>query len=482
MLQIPNDTILALLYDTLVYYSELMDSLMELDEDYAVFNTSDSFPIFPILYVFDAHYNFSSLRSKIEAEVLTLERQGRLSFRNNPEQHYIVSECMRSILNTNSVVSVGSDLYLFGEQQQVLIPNNDYQDLSTVLSLWYNFGEFEGTFRAYKSGIARPLVGDKRIEDIEGEDAPCDQMLWLVQLVTDGCPRTFQFEIVSHLGNISSIYWNFGDNTSSSERYTVHYYETSGEYEITANVQLRNGINMECSKTIKVQDCIAFITTPVLTMTEEGVLCKVGTYPHHCDEDAQIISYSWSFGNGRVSSEANPTVLFENDGNFTIELMVEFSDGCVASDKQTVSISGTGNCCKNITRGVTLIIDVDNNYKLVHSFATYNMIFHRIIVKTIHYKKKTNGSWKRERAHTIFNSFGGEITSSGSQVCDSFSEVQPNGHIVHGMKANNYDFGVGHRFRIRHDDIFSSYGIRSDDSSIYETNDGVLYLHNLDCR
>ncbi len=67
ILEVPNDSILSLLYDSLIYYSNAFDSLINNIDSYNVFLSEDSFPINPILYVFNSHFGFSSLRSKIEA-------------------------------------------------------------------------------------------------------------------------------------------------------------------------------------------------------------------------------------------------------------------------------------------------------------------------------------------------------------------------------------------------------------------------------
>lgn len=483
ILEVPNDSILSLLYDSLIYYSNAFDSLINNIDSYNVFLSEDSFPINPILYVFNSHFGFSSLRSKIEAELLILEYGDGISPSYNPNNHYIVSDYMRSLLNTDNAIVIGDDIYLYGQKQQIIIPNKDFQNLSTVLSFWYNFGEFNGTFKAFKEKIARPIVDCISIDDLdEGED-PCDYMQLLVSLQNDQCPRTFEFEIVSHLGMIENITWDFGDNTTSTNINPIHQYEASGNYIVSIDINLKNGAILHCSHIIKVSDCIVFFSNPVSELTDDGMQVKMGLYPHHCDDDASIVSYNWSFGNGETSQEAEPTVLYRNDGSFVVNVTITYSDGCVASNSHIVKVKGTGNCCKNFSRDVTTVVSPDNMHKFSHTFSTYNVFpFHRIVVKTIHYAKRPNGNWRRSQAYRLRNTFGGVITNSTNGVCDIFTEIHPQGLSVYNRSVNNYDYGVGYRFRIRRDDLYSKYVVQSSVMSEMMSSDAALFLHDRTCR
>ncbi len=483
ILEIPNDSVLSLLYDTLIYYSNMIDSLINNTEAYEIFLSADSFPTTPILYIFDSFLGFSSLRSKIEAELLILEHNRGLSPSYNPNNHYIISDYMRSLLNTDNAIIIGDDIYLYGQEQQVLIPQKNIQNLSTVLSFWYNFGEFGGTFKAYKERIAYPIVDPKFVEDLDEDEDPCDYMQLITTLINDQCPRTFQFEIVSHRGMVDHIVWDFGDNTTSTELIPTHQYEAPGSYLVTIYISLKNGESFQCSHVVKISNCVVFFSDPVSMLTDSGMLFKMGLYPHHCDEDATIVSYNWSFGNGDNSTEAEPTILYRNDGRFNVQVTITYSDGCVASNGCVIPVKGTDNCCKNLSRDISTVVSTDDTHKILHVFSTYNVYpFHRIVVKTTHYSKRPNGNWKRSNAYRLRNSFGGFLTNSTSRVCDVFTEIHPNGLSVYNRKVNNYDYGVGQRFRIRRDDIYSKYVVQSSVTSEIMSSDAALFLHDKTCR
>ena len=56
------------------------------------------------------------------------------------------------------------------------------------------------------------------------------------------------------------------------------------------------------------------------------------------DSDGSIVSYSWNFGDGSISSSENPTHTFQNTGTFTIILEITDDDGATDSDSSSCSI------------------------------------------------------------------------------------------------------------------------------------------------
>ncbi|WDE07438.1 PKD domain-containing protein [Thalassomonas viridans] len=68
------------------------------------------------------------------------------------------------------------------------------------------------------------------------------------------------------------------------------------------------------------------------------------------DPDGNIASYSWQFGDGASSSDANPVHTYSTGGEYTVTLTVTDNDGRQASDSAKVTISGQSspleNACK----------------------------------------------------------------------------------------------------------------------------------------
>jgi len=62
------------------------------------------------------------------------------------------------------------------------------------------------------------------------------------------------------------------------------------------------------------------------------------------DQDGEIVSYTWSFGDGESSNVANPSHTYVNEGSFTVSLTVTDNGGLSATTSTVASISdGTGN-------------------------------------------------------------------------------------------------------------------------------------------
>jgi len=67
------------------------------------------------------------------------------------------------------------------------------------------------------------------------------------------------------------------------------------------------------------------------------------------DTDGHISFWSWSFGDGTVSSQRNPIHIYGREGRFKIILMVRDDDGLYSSTFRYITVSDTSNNTKNNT-------------------------------------------------------------------------------------------------------------------------------------
>ncbi|UPW83507.1 collagenase [Lysinibacillus sp. Ag94] len=56
------------------------------------------------------------------------------------------------------------------------------------------------------------------------------------------------------------------------------------------------------------------------------------------DNDGEIVSYLWDFGDGKTSEEANPTHVYEKDGTYNVTLTVKNDKGIESKDRTIVSV------------------------------------------------------------------------------------------------------------------------------------------------
>ncbi|MDQ6903453.1 MAG: PKD domain-containing protein, partial [Bacteroidota bacterium] len=144
-----------------------------------------------------------------------------------------------------------------------------------------------------------------------------------------GCfplPAQFTDHSVAGSGSLSGWEWDFGDGELSTDQNPKHTYLASGNF----NVSLRISSNF---------GCVASITNSQFIQISTGVKASFSnSLPATCNQAAAIqfsnsstgtgaLSYQWKFGDGAVSSIANPTHYY-SVGNYAVTLIVANANGC----------------------------------------------------------------------------------------------------------------------------------------------------------
>lgn len=135
-------------------------------------------------------------------------------------------------------------------------------------------------------------------------------------------------------GEVTSYLWDLGDGTTSTEASPVHVYNEPGVYTVSLTVAGPEG-----GDTFTQESCItvteATLTPPLLVDFEASPLN--GHAPLSVAFGAvvtgEVTGYSWSFGDGATSSEANPTHVYEKSGIYTVRLDVSAPGGTRSSTR-----------------------------------------------------------------------------------------------------------------------------------------------------
>jgi len=105
------------------------------------------------------------------------------------------------------------------------------------------------------------------------------------------------------------------------------------------------------------------------------------------NESVKAETYLWDFGDGKTSTDANPSHRYSTSGNFLVTLKASAKDK-VALDSQRIQIIGPINCMVEITtpygKMVVKLSDKtpghrDNFIKLVEEGFYNDLLFHRVI-------------------------------------------------------------------------------------------------------
>ena len=117
--------------------------------------------------------------------------------------------------------------------------------------------------------------------------------------------------------------WNFGDGSVSTERTPLHRYSTPGSYTVSLVVENKFGSD---KKSIP-----GYISAGIAPVANFAASPRDGTAPlevHFTDlSTGQPVVWSWNFGDGMKSSEANPTHIYSSGGSYPVTLTVANSYG-----------------------------------------------------------------------------------------------------------------------------------------------------------
>ena len=123
-------------------------------------------------------------------------------------------------------------------------------------------------------------------------------------------------------GNPTSYSWSFGDGGSSSDADPSYVYANPGDYTVMLTVSNTCGSDSE-SSTIQVQPrpTACFTSNPLSPCEDASV-----SFSSSCST-GNPTSYSWSFGDGGSSSDADPSYVYANPGDYTVMLTVSNTCG-----------------------------------------------------------------------------------------------------------------------------------------------------------
>jgi len=141
-------------------------------------------------------------------------------------------------------------------------------------------------------------------------------------------------------GTLSTFMWDFGDGTTGTAQTPVHTYTGAGSYNVSLQATNSNG----CSTTIT-------STTPIVIhagvnasfTTGQATSCQApAPIPFiNTSTGTGILSYSWDFGDGAVSTSINPVHTYTSTGNYTVKLTTSNNTGCTNTFTLTGLVVGS---------------------------------------------------------------------------------------------------------------------------------------------
>lgn len=140
---------------------------------------------------------------------------------------------------------------------------------------------------------------------------------------------TLQFEDASW-GDVGSWLWDFGDGVFGTGPAPQHTYAEPGVYVVSLTIQATDS----CSSTVKYEvyvgetifqgGCQAFF------WFEQDAADPLA-FQFINESFGDFIAYTWDFGDGNSSAEANPAHTYAGEGNYIVTLSGATAEGCSSS-------------------------------------------------------------------------------------------------------------------------------------------------------
>lgn len=271
---------------------------------------------------------------------------GNTSTENNPTHNYtmedtynvvlsVINDCnidnMTFVINLNTMPSAG---FSVDNSEGCLPLTIDFENNSSSNSKsweWSFPGGTPSSSTEENPTVVYELAGSFDVTLIVSNEVGEDSEIKTNFITVVGFPTAdfafdtndFAVDFTDMSSNYESISWDFGDGTISTETNPSHTYTNDGTYVVILSTTNMCGTNAE-SKTILIS------TLPVAgysASATEGCIPFVVTYSDASSEN--VISRTWSFPGGTPteSTEENPTVTYNEVGEYAVSLLVTSTAG-----------------------------------------------------------------------------------------------------------------------------------------------------------
>jgi len=142
-----------------------------------------------------------------------------------------------------------------------------------------------------------------------------------------GCaPLTVQFTNLSKYADPSTYHWDFGDGFGKSNLENPEYtYYEPGIYSVTLRASNKSGVVSVETK----EEIIEVFETPIASFYARPEEVSVPDEPIHLTNRSHgATKFTWEFGDGGISYEAEPVYQYLETGSYDITLIAENNEGC----------------------------------------------------------------------------------------------------------------------------------------------------------
>lgn len=133
--------------------------------------------------------------------------------------------------------------------------------------------------------------------------------------------------------NAQRYYWDFGDGSATTDKNPVKTYKKDGVYKVT----------LKATNITKSDICEKEIVVSSAAPKAQFSYSKSELTVKFTNQSSNANSYYWDFGNGKTSTENDPTITYAQDGTYSVSLTAQKGD---LQDTYTQRISVEANAPK----------------------------------------------------------------------------------------------------------------------------------------
>ncbi|MFT5823926.1 MAG: gliding motility-associated-like protein [Crocinitomix sp.] len=136
----------------------------------------------------------------------------------------------------------------------------------------------------------------------------------------NGCaPITVDFtDLTMTLSGGEGWFWTFGDGSLSYDQNPSHTYLDGGTYVVTLSVTSAGGCDYEITKTVIVDA----MPQPIAAFSFDPPSPEIGDLIQFTDESINATAWLWTFGDGHISTNQNPSHAYSSIGSYNVQVVV----------------------------------------------------------------------------------------------------------------------------------------------------------------
>ena len=141
-------------------------------------------------------------------------------------------------------------------------------------------------------------------------------------------------------GSIVNWTWDFNDGNISYTQNPTHQYTHIGDYNVTLTIKDDDEATDTIYQIINISKGfpIADFTYSPQSPTIQDIIQFTDL---STDSDGDIVNWTWSFGDGNISYDQNPTHQYNNNGTYPVNLEVTDNDDLSTNISKNILIGGT---------------------------------------------------------------------------------------------------------------------------------------------